>query len=82
LYISILRIFIIIIEDTVKNSAGGFLQLAAYEVCRDAEHLESYYQDVMDRGGEGIILRNPETPLQAGRSAGYLKHKVIPPLTT
>ena len=75
------QISIIILEDTVKNSTGGFLQLAAYEVCRDAEHLESFYQDVMDRGGEGIILRNPETPLQAGRSAAYLKHKVIPPLS-
>lgn len=39
-------------------------------------HIEKYFQDVMDKGGEGIILRDPASPLQPGRSAGFLKHKV------
>jgi len=30
----------------------------------------------MDQGGEGIILRDPESPQQGGRSKGFLKHKV------
>jgi len=40
------------------------------------KHLEEFLQDVVDKGGEGIILRDPFIPLQAGRSMGYLKHKV------
>lgn len=50
--------------------------MAPRVVCKGGEHLESFLQDVLDRGGEGIILRDPQSPYQAGRSKGYLKHKV------
>lgn len=53
------------------------IQLAPRERCRGTEHLEEYFQDIIDRGGEGIILRDPTAPFQAGRCPGYLKHKVI-----
>jgi len=39
-------------------------------------HFERYFQDIIDKGGEGIILRDPRAPFQPGRSPGYLKHKV------
>jgi len=39
-------------------------------------HFESYYQEIIDKGGEGIILRDPKAPYQLGRCPGYLKHKV------
>jgi len=42
-------------------------------------HLEAFFQDIIDKGGEGIILRDPKAPMIAGRSAGYLKHKVAFP---
>ena len=40
------------------------------------QHLESVFQDIIDEGGEGIILRDPKAPYQPGRCPGYLKHKV------
>ena len=40
------------------------------------KHLDEIFQDIMARGGEGIILRDPSAFYQAGRSPGYLKHKV------
>jgi len=46
------------------------------KVCHGLPHLEEILQDIMDKGGEGIILRDPKTPLQPGRGHGYLKHKV------
>ena len=52
------------------------MRLAPREVCRDMTHLEQFFQDIIDQGGEGIILRDPKAPYQPGRSAGYLKHKV------
>ena len=39
-------------------------------------HLESFFQDVVGKGGEGVILRDPTSLIQPGRSPGYLKHKV------
>ena len=53
-----------------------YIKLAPYEVCKDTNHLERIFQDIMDQGGEGIILRDPQSPYQAGRSSGFLKHKV------
>lgn len=52
------------------------VQLAQKEVCRDQAHLEQLFQDVVSRGGEGIILRDPTALYKPGRSAGFLKRKV------
>lgn len=41
------------------------------------EHIDAFLANIVDQGGEGIILRDPEEPYRAGRSPGYLKHKVI-----
>lgn len=34
------------------------------------------FQDILDKGGEGVILRDPASPNEPGRSPGFLKHKV------
>lgn len=44
--------------------------------CDGIQHLEKIFQDLLDRGGEGVILRDPLSLYQPGRSPGYLKHKV------
>jgi ATP-dependent DNA ligase len=38
--------------------------------------MHQFLQDIIDEGGEGIILRDPFSPYQSGRSVGFLKHKV------
>jgi len=53
-----------------------YLSIAQYEVCKDSNHLERFLQDIIDNGGEGIILRDPRSPFESGRSNAYLKHKV------
>ena len=58
-------------------SACKFVEVAPYQECKDTSHLEYVFQDIVDKGGEGIILRDPNTPYVAGRSGGYLKHKVL-----
>jgi len=62
----------------MKDHPSKFIDIADKEVCRDVAHLESFFQDVIDRGGEGIILRDPQSLLQPGRTTSYLKHKVLP----
>lgn len=64
---------------TVKRFGGvhnSYMEVAPKMICQDMAHLERCYQDIIDQGGEGVILRDPEAPLTPGRSAGYLKHKV------
>ena len=52
------------------------IEVAPKEECNDMTHMEVFFQDVVDKGGEGIILRDPRCPYEPGRSRGFLKHKV------
>lgn len=52
-----------------------FIEVVPTEECQSVEHLDKFFQDILDKGGEGIILRDPTAPYQPGRSLGFLKHK-------
>ena len=58
------------------EDASGVIEVAQMQVCEDVEHLERVFQDILNKGGEGIILRDPACMYTGGRSHGYLKHKV------
>jgi DNA ligase 1 len=64
------------------REGGGCVEVARREVCRDSNHMDVFLQDVLDGGGEGIILRDPSSLYTPGRSPGFLKHKVSIPLQT
>ena len=44
--------------------------------------MDEFFQDILDKGGEGLILRDPNSLYQNGRSSGYLKYKVSILVTT
>jgi len=52
-----------------------YLQVAPKEECQNIQHLEQFLQTIIDQGGEGIILRNPESVYEPGRSRNFLKLK-------
>jgi len=60
----------------LKNHPSKYVEVAKKEVCTGMPHLEKFFQDTIEQGGEGIILRDPTEPYKPGRSPGYLKHKV------
>ena len=68
--------FICLLEERLGRGSSGIIEVAPMVVCEGNTHLETRYQDIVDGGGEGIILRDPKAAYQAGRSPGYLKHKV------
>ena len=43
--------------------------------CRGQMHLKAWLQELVGQGAEGIVVRNPATPYQTGRSANALKVK-------
>ena len=53
-----------------------YAEVAQKQVCEGVGQLEKVFQDILDTGGEGIILRDPSSPYEPGRSRGFLKHKV------
>jgi DNA ligase-1 len=60
----------------LKWRKPDFVEVAPKEECKGIDHMHQFLQDIIDEGGEGIILRDPFSPYQAGRSPGFLKHKV------
>lgn len=62
--------------NALEGKGHRYIELAPYEECKDFSYLEKYFQDVVDKGGEGIILRDPIRPYESGNTQGYLKHKV------
>jgi DNA ligase-1 len=44
-------------------------------LCRNTGHLQARMNSVVAAGGEGLVLRNPSTPYETGRSRNALKVK-------
>lgn len=65
------------VEKHFDGNDHPYIALARKEECQGMQHLDTFFQDIMDHGGEGIILRDPKAPYQPGRSRGFLKHKVL-----
>jgi hypothetical protein len=61
----------------LKEHSSAFVEIAPKEVCEGEHHMQQFLQDIIDGGGEGIILRDPLCLYQPGRSSGFLKHKVF-----
>ena len=62
--------------EALQGKTFKYLTVAEYEVCKDTGHLDKMFQDLIMQGGEGVILRDPTSPYEPGRSSGFLKHKV------
>jgi len=67
--------------DSIGKKEWKHIGVAMAERCQGMQHMEQFFQRVIDKGGEGIILRDPRATLQPGRSPAYLKHKVSFPST-
>lgn len=60
----------------LQSKIPGFLEVAPRQRCEGMAHLDRFLQDIIDKGGEGVIVRDPELEYEPGRSRGFLKHKV------
>src|SRR5690242_11191863 len=53
-----------------------FVSVAPGIRCQHIEHLQEFTRNIIDSGGEGVILRKPHTLYKGGRSDTFLKFKV------
>jgi DNA ligase-1 len=54
---------------------NAYVTIAAHERCKDAEHVQQKLTAIEAQGGEGLILRRPQSPYTVGRSRDILKVK-------
>jgi DNA ligase-1 len=51
------------------------ISLIPMQKCGGHDHLHQHLAEILDKGGEGIILYHPATPYQPGRTRNVLKFK-------
>jgi DNA ligase-1 len=44
--------------------------------CKGKEHLKEYFEKIIKKGGEGVMLRKPKSLYEGGRSESLCKYKV------
>ncbi len=58
-----------------SDPSHSFLKMAEMIVCESTEHLERYLSEITKEGGEGVIIRNPLSFYEVGRTSTVLKVK-------
>jgi DNA ligase-1 len=63
------------LRETITKKQSPFVRVLEQERCRDLDHLQEELARVDALGGEGLMLRQPGSHYEAGRSATLLKIK-------
>lgn len=65
------------LRETLNHPQLRYAQCLAQERCRDAAHLQSELARITALGGEGLMLRQPGSRYEVGRSSTLLKIKTM-----
>lgn len=63
------------LREHLQQHPVEYLRLIPQLVCRNAEHVMQQLKMVEAAGAEGLVLRNPHSPYETGRSPNALKVK-------
>ena len=61
----------------LKEPLPKHLRIVPQLTCNDKTHLEQFLKEIESKGGEGVVLRNPQTPYIAKRDESALKVKTF-----
>ena len=53
----------------------SFVKLVERVKCKGPEHLKEFFDSIVKKNGEGVILREPGSLYENGRSQGLKKYK-------
>jgi len=63
------------VSEVLEACASPYIEACEHRPCSNVEHLEQELQRVEQQGAEGLMLRQPGSPYQVGRSWTLLKVK-------
>lgn len=63
------------VKEWFKSHPATHVKVIRQILIQDKSDLDRFFLDVESRGGEGVIVKNPNIPYQTGRSAHVLKVK-------
>lgn len=64
-----------ILQNYLKNNSNQYIHVIKQFTCKDKNHLKKFLKEVENKGGEGVVIRNPQAPYIAKRTAQALKVK-------
>lgn len=63
------------LEQYLQANPTPYIEIIQQIPIQNSEHLQQFYQSVLQHNGEGVVVRNPQSPYIHGRSAQILKLK-------
>ena len=63
------------IKEYLKTHPNRYIKVIPQIVCKSKKHLESIFKDLVSKGAEGVIVKNPFVSYEVGRSDNLLKLK-------
>jgi len=64
-----------VLQDYLSSYPNPHIHIIEQRFCHGQQHLQTWLQQLVSQGAEGIVVRNPDAPYQTGRSAESLKVK-------
>ena len=64
-----------VLQTYLSTHETQYLRVIPQLTCKDTEHLKTFLQEIEQKGGEGVVVRNPQTPYIAKRDSNSLKVK-------
>jgi len=64
-----------VLRHYLSDHPNEYLHIVEQKRCHGNEYLKTWLQQLVSQGAEGVVVRNPVTPYQTGRSPNALKVK-------
>jgi DNA ligase-1 len=62
--------------NSLQDSLPEHVHIVSHTQCRGIDHFNAYLQRIVEDGGEGVVLRKPNSMYESGRSDTLYKCKV------
>lgn len=64
-----------VLEKYLKKHPNRYIKIIRQSTCKDKNHLKAFLKEVETKSGEGVVIRNPDSPYINKRTAQALKVK-------
>jgi DNA ligase-1 len=64
-----------VLQDYLKTQANTPIKIIKQHPITDQNQVKQFLRNIMHKGGEGVVVRNPTTAYQTGRLSSALKVK-------
>ncbi|MDQ6986471.1 MAG: DNA ligase [Mariprofundaceae bacterium] len=64
-----------VLKAYLSTHANSYMHIIEQTTCHGQKHLQKHLQQLVSLGAEGLVVRDPATPYQTGRSSAALKVK-------